>query len=552
MPEKKGDSHMKKLIGVILSCLLACSFLSGCAGAPAEQQDLSEITPAPASEPVGDPAGMPNPVVEVGSVDEINGMVGCNLKSVRGVYDDVGEESFSVINGEPKIGEYRFTYAGIPVAVRAGIAEGDISGIYMSGGTTPDTYLTESNPYAVVDTGYGLWTRWFAGGMQYSIRVGAGQDPVLANDGSALEDVLLMFRDYQAYAELPWHSDTENEIIDGGDYDRFENLLRDRQMMRELNESLSGSFGTGGMIPFSSLLNGDGSAKGYTNKVTVSNLDELLSAIASDTEITVKAGDYLLTEASDYGTGVKPCYVWEDAYDGFQLKIRNVSHLSIRGEFENDNGTVKLLTTLLTQPRYALVLQFYRCEDVRIEGLVIGHTDEGECTGAVVDFNECRDVSVKGCELFGCGTFGITAEDTGGIRAEDTVIHSCSYGHVEMYRCADVAFDRCSFFETEGYDGNLFYACDGVCFSDCDFALNSCSNLFYAAEGTDSVELNNCLLAYNVAEGGLFGGNAGKYVVRGGAYVDYSMNRGEYRPIPGGNGTAEVFYGPAPTLTPVP
>ena len=60
------------------------------------------------------------------------------------------------------------------------------------------------------------------------------------------------------------------------------------------------------------------------------------------------------------------------------------------------------------------------------------------------------------------------------------------------------------------------------------------TNLFNAEFGTDSVELNNCLLAYNVAEGGLFGGNTGKYTVNGGAYVDYSMNEGEYTAIPVG------------------
>ena len=525
---------MKKIIGMILTCLMACSCLLGCARAAAEPQSLSEVTPKVDTELSGDSVGMPNPIVEVGSVEEINGMVGCYLKSVQTVYDDIAEERFSVINGEPKIGEYRFTFGGIPVEIRAGIAQSDISGIYMSGGTSPDTYLTENNPYAVVDTGYGLWSRWFAGGMQYSIRVGSGQDPAQASDGSTLEDVLLMFRDYQAYASLPWYADEEvvDYPDDGANPDRFENLLRDRQMMRELNESLSGNFGTGNTIAFSSL--SEENRPVYAHTVTVSNVDELLAAIAPDTEIVLKAGDYYLPAASDYGTGVQPYYVWENSWDGFQLRIKDVDRLCIRGEFEEADGTVRLLSTVLAESRYAIVLQFTGCSDVRIEGLVVGHTEQGECTGAVVDFNECRDAFVKACELFGCGTFGITGEDTDGIRAVDTVIHSCAYGHMEMYRCKNVAFDKCSFFETDGYIGNLFSECDGVRFSDCDFALNSCSNLFNAEFGTDSVELNNCLLAYNVAEGGLFGGNTGKYAVNGGAYVDYSMNEGEYTAIPVG------------------
>ncbi|MBQ1772354.1 MAG: hypothetical protein II000_10495, partial [Clostridia bacterium] len=126
---------MKKIIGMILTCLMACSCFLGCARAAAEPQSLSEITPKVDTELSGDPVGMPNPIVEVGSVEEINGMVGCYLKSVQTVYDDIADEGFSVINGEPKIGEYRFTYGGIPVEIRAGIAQSDISGIYMSGGT---------------------------------------------------------------------------------------------------------------------------------------------------------------------------------------------------------------------------------------------------------------------------------------------------------------------------------------------------------------------------------------------------------------------------------
>ena len=548
MPKKKGDYYMKKIIGIILVCLMACSCFAGCARAAAEQQSLSDITPQPESELSGDSVGMPNPIVDVASVDEINKMVGCNLKSVQNIYDGIAEEGFTVINGEPKIGEYRFTYQGVPVVLRAGITENDISGIYMSGSTTPETFLTESNPYAVVDTGYGLWTRWFAGGMQYSIQVGTGQDPVRTEDGSTLEDVVLMFRDYQAYAYLPWYAD--EEIVDYPDdgSGRYEFMMRDRQLMRELNESISGNFGTGNLIPFRSLAEENGPE--YKHTVTVSSMDELLAAIAPDTEIILKAGEYLLTSASDYGKGVRPYYVWEDSWDGFQLKIRGVDNFSIRGEYEEADGTVNLLSTLLAESRYAIVLQFSGCSNVRIAGLVVGHTEQGECTGAVVDFNDCTGVSVQACELFGCGTFGITAEDTVGIDAKDTIIHSCSYGHVEMYRCKDVRFDKCSFFETFGYIGNLFSGCDGVSFSDCDFAFNSAGNLFMAEEGTDAVHLNNCLLAYNNMEEGLFGGNTGKYRISGGAYVDYSMMTGQYAAIPVGDGKLEMYT--APVVTPEP
>ena len=64
------------------------------------------------------------------------------------------------------------------------------------------------------------------------------------------------------------------------------------------------------------------------------------------------------------------------------------------------------------------------------------------------------------------------------------------------------------------------------------------------------MELKNCLIAYNNMEEGLFGGNTGKYRISGGAYVDYSMDAGQYAAIPVGDAKLEIYT--APIVTPEP
>ena len=66
--------------------------------------------------------------------------------------------------------------------------------------------------------------------------------------------------------------------------------------------------------------------------VTVNNVDDFLDAIGHYTEITLEAGVYDLSTASDYGTETdNPYYEWLDIGDGYELTIKDVDMLTIRG-----------------------------------------------------------------------------------------------------------------------------------------------------------------------------------------------------------------------------
>ena len=65
--------------------------------------------------------------------------------------------------------------------------------------------------------------------------------------------------------------------------------------------------------------------------VKVNSVDGLLEAIGHYTEITLEAGYYDLSTASDYGMETdSPYYMWVDIGDGYQLDIRDVEMLTIR------------------------------------------------------------------------------------------------------------------------------------------------------------------------------------------------------------------------------
>lgn len=179
-------------------------------------------------------------------------------------------------------------------------------------------------------------------------------------------------------------------------------------------------------------------ADGDEKRVQVSSVDELLAAIAPDTVIELQAGSYDLSTAADYGLDThSPYYSWEGTYDGFELKLHGVDHLTLRGAGKGE-------TVLTAVPRYANVLRFADCQDVRIERLTAGHTAEpGVCMGGVLLFEQCERAAVEDCGLYGCGTIGVQARECTQLRVQSSEIYECSSGAVSVHACRDVTVEDC-------------------------------------------------------------------------------------------------------------
>ena len=195
--------------------------------------------------------------------------------------------------------------------------------------------------------------------------------------------------------------------------------------------------------------------------VTVDSVDELLAAIGSNTEIVLEPGCYDLSAATGYGTETgSPYYSWADIGDGWQLEIRDVEFMTIRGSGQDN-------TELIHTPRYANVLDFKNCANVRLEGFTAGHTNGGVCAGGVIDLWECREMELSNLGLYGCGTTGVRADASRKVTVRSCEIYECSSNGIQADNTDGLWIDNCSFHDL----GKGEYAAGEI------FWLNSCTDV---------------------------------------------------------------------------
>ena len=196
---------------------------------------------------------------------------------------------------------------------------------------------------------------------------------------------------------------------------------------------------------------------GERTEVIVDTVDELIDAIGSDMEIVLKDGTYDLSTAKDYGTGWNDVYYWSEEFDGPALNIYGVDNLVIRSESGDRNKCI-----LSAVPRYADVLKFKACTNVTVSGITAGHTVEpGYCMGGVLYYEDCDNVVVSQCGLYGCGILGVRAELCSAITVTGCEIYECSYGGISIGNSGGIKVENCSFRDLGG-DALNFYECRDV------------------------------------------------------------------------------------------
>ncbi len=188
-------------------------------------------------------------------------------------------------------------------------------------------------------------------------------------------------------------------------------------------------------------------------KIHVTNVDEFLASIGSDTTIFLEPGVYDLSKASNYGSLGGKNYYWQDDYDGPGLVINAVDNLTIEGA-----GTDQVSITAV--PRYADVISFKAVSNLKLLNFTAGHAEEpGECVGGVLRFDYCTNTDIQGCSLYGCGVLGVWAANCTNLNVVDTEIYECSNGAVAFYSCTDVALTDCNVHD----NGEPTYYADADC-----------------------------------------------------------------------------------------
>lgn len=207
--------------------------------------------------------------------------------------------------------------------------------------------------------------------------------------------------------------------------------------------------------------------------VTVSDVDELLAAIAPDTEIYLAAGTYNLTEATNYGKEDSGEYYRWNSYgfeNQYELCIEDVDGLCIIG----DNAEI------LTVPRSSNVLAFKDCNKLSLRGLTVGHTEAAQaCEGGVIKLESCADTVIDKCNLYGCGTIGVWAESCGNLKVSDTDIYHCSSAGISYQHATGLAVDGCRIYDCgkpEKYQGAaaafIFFDARDIVVRNCDIHDN--------------------------------------------------------------------------------
>ena len=212
--------------------------------------------------------------------------------------------------------------------------------------------------------------------------------------------------------------------------------------------------------------------------IHVSTAGEFLEAIAPGVVIELAPGTYNLTEYLRKAPDNFSDYVARTFTDGWQAEIREVDGLTICG---TKDGKVEIVA----EPRYSDVLYFNDCSNIVIENITFGHTiEQGNCQGAVLEFDDCQKVNLNNLDLYGCGTYGVVADHTVDIALKDCIIRECSYGIVDLL-CSDAVFEDCTFRDNEGF--NMLSLNDSFAhFKGCSFTGNEGDNLLPAYYHSDS------------------------------------------------------------------
>lgn len=220
------------------------------------------------------------------------------------------------------------------------------------------------------------------------------------------------------------------------------------------------------------------------NEIYVKNLTEFILALKSNRVIVLDQDiDFAdqLTKISENNSKLLPllntwdneaqikartngCYI-SDNTDGRELWIKGMENITIKGRED-------VLMMLRIEPRYAYVLNFLECKNIKLVNLCMGHTDAGYCDGGVVNFQDCSNITITNCDMYGCGTEGIRMSNSSNLKMTNSFIRNCSYNIMTLSLSSDVVFDRCFFFDNREYDMLEIHSTRNVLFDNCVFSNN--------------------------------------------------------------------------------
>ena len=245
-------------------------------------------------------------------------------------------------------------------------------------------------------------------------------------------------------------------------------------------------------------------------RIIVNTPEEFINALGSNREIVIgHEKGFLLTptieamieseqlKLFDRSSHAKQDGVmYEMETDGPQLIISGLKNLSIRTNYDER-------LSLEITPRYANVLTFVGCENIKLTNLQLGHTEEGYCTNGVLGFDNCRNITIDNCGLFGCGTEGVELRHSENFTMTGSEIFHCSYHIMHIWDSKNVKFLNCAFYNNKEYEQvSVDLSSEDVLFDHCVFTKNI--GTLFNIGNTDEVKIRRCIIQHDDRTGNGF------------------------------------------------
>lgn len=262
-----------------------------------------------------------------------------------------------------------------------------------------------------------------------------------------------------------------------------------------LSEKDFAMLNSGGYTSFTDVPPGD---------VTVSNIDEFLAALGSYRTITMEPGNYCLSDAAGYGMwSDNPYYEWVEGYDGYELNLKDIEELTIIGSGMDQ-------TYLEALPRSVAVMHLTNCFYITVRDMTIGHVEMAQaCEGAVLELDSSAVVNLENLGLYGCGTEGVSAIDSGDLTVSGCHIYDCSTFGVFLYNCDNVNITGCTIdhIGTEGDDAMSILDviwCGTITMDNCTVSDCNVSTLVYELDCMGDIVIRNTTFRDNRVNGPAF------------------------------------------------
>lgn len=219
-------------------------------------------------------------------------------------------------------------------------------------------------------------------------------------------------------------------------------------------------------------------------EVTVSNVEELLAALGSNKHIKLKPGIYNLSDLEQRYSGSKSIY-WEEEFDGNELILDEICNLTLEGLGDKP-------VEIVVEPRYADVLTFINCNKISLKNIKAGHTiEKGECSGGVLNFNSSKDIDISNSIFYGCGTYGIIAQNTEKLKFHNSIIEECTNGAMTINGCNDFTFTDSIFRKCENFNLIGIHSSSNIVYDKCEISDNKVNNLL-AVSLSGGIKFTNC------------------------------------------------------------